>query len=56
MEYINLVFKSKNDVQEFLENDYKKFGEYGDHYFTVIGGRFEEIFGITPKESQKLIL
>ena len=45
MDYINLVFKSKKDVQEFLENDYKKFGEYGNHYFRVIGGDFEEIFG-----------
>lgn len=45
MNYINLVFKSKKDVQEFLENDYKKYAEYGNHYFTVIGGGFEEIFG-----------
>lgn len=45
MEYINLTFRSENEVKEFLENKYKKHAEYGLHGFKVIGGDFEEIVG-----------
>lgn len=43
---MRIIFKSKDEIRNFLQNEFKKFAESGDeHSFRVIGGSYEIVWG-----------